>query len=103
MQMLVTSLLWLSAIGCGLLAGLYFAFSTFIMTALSRVPAPAGIAAMQSINAVILNLWFLPLFLGTTALCVLLAAAAPFCWHPPVAPLYTVAGSLFYLAGLASW
>lgn len=34
MQILVPGLLWFSAIGCGLLAGLYFAFSTFIMTAL---------------------------------------------------------------------
>ncbi len=31
-QPIVTGLLWFSAIGCGLLAGLYFAFSTFIMT-----------------------------------------------------------------------
>ena len=34
MRALVTSLLWFSAVGCGLMAGLYFAFSTFIMTAL---------------------------------------------------------------------
>ena len=32
LQMLITGLLWFSAVGCGLLAGLYFAFSAFIMT-----------------------------------------------------------------------
>jgi hypothetical protein len=37
MQPVITGLLWFSAIGCGLLAGLYFAFSTFIMTALGRI------------------------------------------------------------------
>jgi uncharacterized membrane protein len=50
MQTLVTGLLWISAIGCGLLAGLYFAFSTFVMTALGRIDQAAGIAAMNSIN-----------------------------------------------------
>jgi uncharacterized membrane protein len=52
LQMLITGLLWFSAIGCGLLAGLYFAFSTFIMTAFDRIGQAAGIAAMNAINAV---------------------------------------------------
>ncbi len=42
MGSLVTGLLWLSAVGCGLLAGLYFAFSVFIMNALSRLDQSAG-------------------------------------------------------------
>ena len=50
MRMLVTGLLWFSAIGCGLLAGLYFAFSTFIMTALGRIDQAAGISAMAVRN-----------------------------------------------------
>ena len=29
---------------------MFFAFSTFVMQALDRLPAPQGIAAMQSIN-----------------------------------------------------
>ena len=36
MQILITGLLWFSAVGCGLLAGLYFAFSTFIMRSEER-------------------------------------------------------------------
>ena len=36
-QLLTSVLLWFSAIGCGLLAGLYFAFSTFVMTAFARI------------------------------------------------------------------
>jgi uncharacterized membrane protein len=35
-------LLWFSIVGCGLLAGPYFAFSTFIMTALGRIDQAAA-------------------------------------------------------------
>ena len=36
-----------AAIGSGLIAGIFFAFSTFIMQAFARLPADQGIAAMQ--------------------------------------------------------
>ncbi len=39
-----------AAIGSGLLGGVLFAFSSFVMPALRRIPAPPGISAMQSIN-----------------------------------------------------
>jgi uncharacterized membrane protein len=39
-----------AAIGSGLLGGVLFAFSSFVMPALRRIPAPEGISAMQSIN-----------------------------------------------------
>lgn len=48
-QILTSGLLWFSAVGCGLMAGVYFAFSTFIMTALGRLDQAAGIAAMNAI------------------------------------------------------
>ena len=62
----VMALLWFGAIGCGMMAGIYFAFSTFIMASLSKIAPPAGIAAMQSINDVILRSPFMPLFFGTS-------------------------------------
>lgn len=65
-QVFTTGLLWFSAIGCGLMAGIYFAFSTFIMTALGRLDQAAGIAAMNAINVDIVRSLFMPLFLGTT-------------------------------------
>jgi uncharacterized membrane protein len=65
-NMLLTVLLWFCAVGCGLLGGLYFAFSAFIMQALDRAGHAHGIAAMNSINAIILRSWFMPMFLGTT-------------------------------------
>ena len=75
LQAVVTGLLWFAAIGCGLLAGLYFAFSTFIMTALGRIGQVSGIMAMNAINAVIVQSLFMPLFLGTTLASLLLAIA----------------------------
>ena len=39
-----------AALGCGVVAGVFFAFSTFVMRALARLPARQGIAAMQAIN-----------------------------------------------------
>ncbi|QPC42946.1 DUF1772 domain-containing protein [Kaustia mangrovi] len=99
MQILIASLLWVSAVGCGLMAGLYFAFSTFVMTAFARIDAPAGIAAMRSINATILGSLFMPLFFATTLAGAALAVLAPFVWSEPGAALM-LAGGLVYVAGM---
>jgi hypothetical protein len=45
-QLLTSGLLWFSAIGCGLLAGAYFAFSTFVMTSLARWGQPGAVAML---------------------------------------------------------
>lgn len=99
MQTLVTILLWFSAIGCGLLAGLYFAFSAFIMTAFGRVDRTHGIAAMNSINSTIVRSLFMPLFFGTTLSCAALAILAMFRWGEPGAAI-TLAGGLIYVVGM---
>lgn len=77
MAALISALLWFSAIGCGLIAGLYFAFSTTIMRALGQLEPQAGMVAMVSINDTILRGAFLPLFFGTSlaALCLLVLLA----------------------------
>jgi uncharacterized membrane protein len=64
-----------AAVGSALIAGVFFAFSTFVMTALFRLPADQGVAAMQSINKVILGSLFMPVFFGTAACCVVLVLA----------------------------
>jgi uncharacterized membrane protein len=87
-----------AALGCGLVAGAFFAFSTFIMKALARLPAPQGIAAMQSINVVVINPVFLGTFLGTAAACAVLAVSSLFMWDRPGA-VYLLAGGLLYLLG----
>jgi uncharacterized membrane protein len=70
-------LILVCAIGSGLIAGVFFAFSSFVMKALDRIPAAQGIAAMQSINVVVLNPLFLGVFLGAAAGCILLAICSP--------------------------
>lgn len=76
LQILLTTLLWSGAVGCGLMAGVYFAFSTFIMASLARIETSAGILAMQSINEVILRSVFMPLFFGTSFVAAGAAAVA---------------------------
>ena len=88
----------LSAFGCWLLAGVFFAFSTFVMKALARIQPAQGIAAMQSISAEVPDSLFGMTFLGTTAACAALAVFSLFRWHKPGAR-YLLAGSLLYLAG----
>ena len=92
-------LLWFSAIGCGLLAGLYFAFSAFIMTALGRIEPVAGAAAMNAINSSILRSAFMPLFVGSTLSSLAVAVAGLADWTHPAAPAM-VAGGMIYFAGM---
>jgi uncharacterized membrane protein len=92
------ALTFLSALGAGLVAGIFFAFSAFFMSALGRLPPAGGISAMQSINVVVLNPLFFAVFFGTAAASLALAVAALIGWSNPSAP-YLLAGSLLYLVG----
>lgn len=87
-----------SALGCGLIAGVFFAFSTFVMAALAQRPSAEGIAAMQAISITVINPWFMTAFLGTGAACLFLTATSLLKWHKPLAP-YLLVGSLLYLIG----
>lgn len=87
-----------SALGCGLIAGVFFAFSTFVMNALARLPAPQGIAAMQLINITVINPWFMLPFLGTALICVLLLLSLLLTWQKP-GTAYILLASLLYLVG----
>jgi uncharacterized membrane protein len=87
-----------AALGCGLVAGVFFAFSTFVMPALARLQPPQGIAAMQSINVTVYNPWFMTAFLGTGVACLLLAIFSLLKWHQPSA-VYLLVGSMLYLVG----
>ena len=87
-----------AALGCGLLAGVFFAFSTFVMPALARLQPPQGIAAMQSINITVINPWFMTAFIGTAATCLFLTVFSLLKWHQPGA-VYLLVGSLLYIVG----
>jgi uncharacterized membrane protein len=92
-------LLWFCAIGCGLLAGTYFAFSTFIMTALGRIEPFHSISAMKSINSTILRSLFMPLFFGTTVASAVLAIIGLSHRGQPGGTAM-VAGGLIYVVGM---
>ena len=70
--------LTIAAIGAGLMAGVYFAFSGFIMRSLDQLGAAHAADAMNAINEVILRSWFMALFFGSTLLYVILAVLAIF-------------------------
>jgi len=69
MSVLTTTSVVMALLGSSLIAGVFFAFSSFLMKALARIPTHQGIAAMQSINVVVINPTFLGTFMGTGVLC----------------------------------
>jgi uncharacterized membrane protein len=87
-----------AALGAGLIAGAFFAFSTFVMGALARLPVAQGLAAMQSINIVVINPRFLGAFVGTAVLCAILAVS-PLLVRSRPGVAYLVLGSALYFVG----
>jgi uncharacterized membrane protein len=58
----------IAAVASGLVAGVFLAFSTFVVQGLDRNPAPVAVAAMQGINVTAPHpLFMLPLFVGPLA------------------------------------
>lgn len=98
MSSVVFILTLLAALGSGLMAGLFFAFSNSIMQALAKRPAPVGIAAMQSIDETILNPVFFSVFFGTALISLVLAVMALLGWGE-IGSGWRLAGALLYLAG----
>ncbi len=98
MDELMSGLILAAALGAGLVAGIFFAFSAFIMAALKRLPPEGGISAMQSINVTVLNPVFFFAFFGTAVAALILAITAVVGWSPPRS-LYLLAGALLYLGG----
>ena len=91
------ALILLAALGCGLVAGFFFAFSICVMKSLSRLPPAQGIVAMKSINVVVINPWFMGAFFGTALLCAVLAVTATLRGGPGAA--WVVAAALVYIVG----
>ena len=85
-------------LGSALIGGVFFAFSSFVMKALARVPSAEGIAAMQSINVVVINPSFMGAFMGTGVLSLGIVWLALTRWNHPAAMLF-LAGAICYFAG----
>jgi uncharacterized membrane protein len=87
-----------TALGCGLVAGVFLAFSTFVMKALGQQPPAQGIATMQSINITVINPWFMGVLFGTATGCLMLVVVSLVRGNQPGAQ-YLLTGSLLYLFG----
>src|SRR5918998_4961668 len=88
----------LAALGCATMAGVFFAFSAFVMKALARLPAAQGVAAMQAINVAAVTPTFMVALFGTAVACGALVLFALFAWDERFAPYLLVGGAL-YLVG----
>lgn len=95
---LLPALTLASVIGCGLVGGVFLAFSSFVMSALGRLTPEQGIAAMQSINITVINPLFLGLFMGMGGLCILLIVFGVARWQEP-GMLFLLAGAALYVIG----
>jgi uncharacterized membrane protein len=80
------------------MAGVFFAFSTAVMSGLAKLEPAQGLTAMQSINRTILNPVFLTVFMGSAALCAITAFTSFGKWHSSSALLFFI-GSALYLVG----
>lgn len=98
LDVLIYPLTLLLALGSGLMAGAFFAFSSFVMGALGKLPPAQGIAAMQSINIVVINPLFLGVFAGT-ALAALLLTGLVLSLGPVPVMGYLLTGSALYVIG----
>lgn len=94
----MTPLVFASAIGAALVSGIFYAFSTFVMQALGRLAPREAIAAMQSINIVVINPLFFLAFFGTGVLCVVTIAAS-LVPETEVSLAPALAGSVLYIFG----
>lgn len=88
----------LAILGTALIAGTFFIFSFAVMSALRRLPANEGMAAMQSINHVIQNPLFLGVFMGA-ALISLVLSVMSFLNSSTPGSNYILAGAALYVFG----
>ncbi len=65
---LLTAVIVASTVASALVGGVFFAFSAFVMRALTDLPPAQGILAMQRVNVAVINPLFLGVFFGTALL-----------------------------------
>ena len=84
--------------GSGVVTGLLFAFSNFVMRALQDLPTEHGMFAMQRINETIINPIFLIFFMGTPVLCLIIVVVSALELGAS-RRAYFFAGAVVYLLG----
>ncbi|MEU2896757.1 anthrone oxygenase family protein [Streptomyces sp. NPDC001273] len=87
----------LGVLGTGLAAGVFCAFSTFVMRGLAALPPAQGVAAMQAVNVAAVRPGFMLVFLGSTVLCAVLTVVTFVLWPEEGAVELLVGGALYLL------
>ncbi|MEM1354156.1 MAG: anthrone oxygenase family protein [Planctomycetota bacterium] len=87
-----------AGLGSGLVAGIFFTFSNFVMPALARLPKPQGIRAMQAINLTVINPGAMLAMFGTGLVCLIMGVLGLVLTDGPEQWLY-LAGALLYVLG----
>ncbi len=87
-----------AAIGAGVTGGVYFAFSTFVMTALRRLPDRQGLTTMQAVNRAAPSPLFMTALFGTAALAVGLIVAGARRWGDAGAAQLIVGSGLYLVS-----
>ena len=100
MSRLVQYLTLATALGCGLSAGVFFAFSSFVMPALDRLAPAQSIRAMNSINKLAVTPVFMAALFGTALACAVLGVWAVASWGERPAALVLAGCALFLLGAI---
>ncbi len=87
-----------TALGAGIIGGVFYGFSSFVMDSLAALPPAQGVAAWQSINVTVNNPSFMGPFVGTALLSGVLLVVSLLRWHD-AGSAWLLAGSLLYIVG----
>jgi uncharacterized membrane protein len=98
MSRFIQYLTFATALGCGLSAGVFFAFSSFVMPALDRLAPAQSIRAMNSINKLAVTPVFMAALFGTALACAVLGVWAVTSWGERPAA-FALAGCVLFLVG----
>jgi uncharacterized membrane protein len=95
-----TVLVLAGAVGSGLVAGVFFGFSAFVMRALGNLPPAAGAAAMRAVNGTAVRPPLMAALFGTALLDVAAAVGALAGGPVDRAGALVLAGATAYLVGV---
>jgi uncharacterized membrane protein len=87
-----------TTVGSGLLAGVFFAFSAFVMSGLQRLPDRDGAASMRSINVTAQRPPLMIALFGVSVLCVVVIVRAFATWSLTGAG-WLLTGAILTIAG----
>jgi uncharacterized membrane protein len=88
-----------TALASALVGGVLYAFSSFVMAGLKRLPPAQGMAAMQSINVTAVKPGLMIPFIGTLIASVAVAVTAVVDWNATTS-VWLLAGAATYVFGV---